>query len=87
MLAYSEADAIKRILRHHHAHSSPLAGDLETLLEWVHKSEQARTALIRGTSPMPLISVLGNMGIYGAEVLSTVGGDDDAGCQDGTTAG
>lgn len=87
MASYDEADAIKRILRHHGALSSPLAGDLETFLDWVIAKERAKGSLVRGTAPMPLLSLLGSLGIYGAEVLNKVGGGDDAGCQAGSTAG
>lgn len=81
MASYEEADAIKRILRHHGHLDSPLAGDLETFIDWIIAGERAKTSLVRGTKPMPLLSLLGSMGIYGAEVLNTVraGGDDDAG--------
>jgi hypothetical protein len=72
MLPYNEEDALRRILRHHGIDKPAAVTDLSALLDWVHQSEQAKVALRRGTEPMPLLSLLGTLGIYGKEAIDKV---------------
>lgn len=72
-LDYVEDDALKRILRHHGiAVGTPgLLDNLSQLINWVHESEQAK-AQFHPESPIPMISLLGAMGIHGKEYIDKV---------------
>jgi len=72
-LPYDEADALKRILRHHGVPlASPLVKDLSSLINWVHNLEQSKTRLGTYKNPPPLmLSFLGSLGIHGGEAINT----------------
>jgi hypothetical protein len=76
-LPTDEADALKRILRHHHV---PLTGalidNLGQFINWIHEMERANVSFLHDQKPIPMISLLGNMGIYGAEYVDKVSVDD-----------
>lgn len=74
-LPSTEQDALKRILRHNGVINSQhpqLLDQLCALIEWVHACEKARASFTSGKEPMPLISLLGNMGIYGKDYIDKV---------------
>jgi hypothetical protein len=75
-LSYGERDALQRILRKHGITTREALEDLSTLLQWVHDSERSRSRFVRDREPMPLISLLGNMGIYGKDFIDTVVTDE-----------
>ena len=72
LLPWDEEDALRRILRHHNvAVSREIVRDLSTLINWMLECERAKSHLTE-TPPPFLLTVLGGMGIYGAEVVGTV---------------
>lgn len=66
-----EEDALRRILAHHEVPvSSEIVKDLCALLKWVHETEQAKQSFSqRGAHPMPILSLLSTLGIYGGEAI------------------
>jgi hypothetical protein len=73
-LPYEYEDAFKRILRKNDA---PLTGalidNLGQFINWVIEVEEAKGSLNRNQeTPIPLISLLGNMGIYGKNYVDKV---------------
>lgn len=73
-LPYEYEDALKRILRHNNA---PLTGavidNLGQFVNWVIENEEAKAKFPGYNSkPIPLISLLGNMGIYGSSYVDKV---------------
>jgi hypothetical protein len=71
-LEFTEDDALKRILRHHNVPvTSKLMADLSQLINWVRETEQAK-AMFHKTDPIPMISLLGAMGIHGKSYIDTV---------------
>lgn len=72
-LDYPEGDALKRILRHH---DIPLTGalmdNLGQFINWIHRMDAAKASFRSDAEPIPLISLLGGMGIYGKEYIDKV---------------
>lgn len=72
MIDYAEEDALKRILRHHHATiTRRLVEDLSTLLAWVREDE-ATKGRVSPEKPPLLFTELSKMGIYGSEMINKV---------------
>jgi hypothetical protein len=69
MISIEEEDALKRILAHHSALDPQLLKDLSTLLQWVHQLEQAKSSFGERSRPMPMLSLLGSIGIFGGEAI------------------
>lgn len=70
-LPSEEDDALKRILRHHDALTSELLDHLGQFINWVHECDKLKSQFQR-QDPKPLISLLGGMGIYGADYIDKV---------------
>lgn len=71
-LPFEEDDALKRILRHHNVPvTSALLNNLSQLINWVHEFEQSK-AQFHPQDPIPMISLLGAMGIYGKSYIDKV---------------
>ena len=73
-LPYELDDAVKRILRKNGVTymTRPLIDNLGQLINWVIETEQAKASFQRGQEPLPLISLLGNMGIHGKSYVDKV---------------
>jgi hypothetical protein len=75
LLPYDEEDALRRILRHHHAPvDRKLVDDLSTFVDWIKECEQAKIHHLARNHPQPRIlgTVLSTMGIYGKEYVDKV---------------
>jgi hypothetical protein len=71
-LDYTEDDALKRILRENDVPvTRKLVDNLSQLINWVHESEQAK-AQFHKIDPIPMISLLGAMGIHGKSYIDRV---------------
>lgn len=72
LLPYHEEDALKRILRHHGVTVTREAiNSLSQFINWIRETEAAKGSLTT-YPPMPLLSFLGQLGIYGKEVVDKV---------------
>lgn len=72
-LPADEEDALRRILRHHRIPvTRELVDHLGQLITWVRQGEKAKGSFVRGKEPMPLLSLLGGLGIYGKEAIDKV---------------
>jgi hypothetical protein len=70
LISIQEEDALRRILAHHGALTSrKLVQDLSALVGWVRETEAAKGRFERGTGPMPMLSLLSTLGIYGGEAI------------------
>lgn len=72
LLSYQEEDALRRILAHHHVSPDrPLVNALAALIQWVRQSEQAKARFATSSpgTPPDLLSLLGQLGIYGGEAI------------------
>jgi hypothetical protein len=70
LISIQEEDALRRILAHHDALTSRrLVQDLSALVGWVRETEAAKGRFERGTGPMPMLSLLSTLGIYGGEAI------------------
>jgi hypothetical protein len=72
LLPYQEEDALKRILRHHGVTVTREAiVSLSQFINWIRECEAAKGSF-KAMPPMPLLSFLGQLGIYGKEMVDKV---------------
>jgi hypothetical protein len=77
-LEYEEQHALEAILRHHLPDEVPVGGlvdygplkhDLATFINWMVEVQKAKTKFGNPPQPPYLLALLGQLGIYGREVV------------------